>query len=447
MGLLGKSFTSKLKTITTLAVSRIVILKNQHKVRASYARSDVAQLLNLGNHDHALLRVEQWITELNMLDLFVMIENYCNFLREKAELLEKNKECPDELKEATSSLIFASSRCGEFPELRKIQEIFTSKFGKEFAEHAVELHTNNRVNSKMIQKLSPRRPAMEIRMKALKHIATEVGVTLHLEQDPILITANKLNVDRRQEELGTRKWGSVDDPRHKENTKDDPDKIIQDVDLSDRNEEKKRYKDTAAAAAEEALESESFGIEVSKHSNHRVALGKVNVHPMVSSSSKNGDEGISMSNHGFDLKELEGREIKKQFTCEESHLSQNPRDDTKTSGNTELVSKEHVEEHTNRRGNMLGELGSAKSFLIDNNDHNSSDVATAQEHLSEETAHTSYHAIRWNPQRSQADPAVNPVVRKPVMESTGRTYFQKEIHTHDEHVDRKMSMRTKSAQR
>jgi len=57
MGLLGKSFTSKFKSITLLAVSRIVILKNQHKARASYARSDVAQLLNLGYHDRALLRV------------------------------------------------------------------------------------------------------------------------------------------------------------------------------------------------------------------------------------------------------------------------------------------------------------------------------------------------------------------------------------------------------
>src|ERR1044072_6453129 len=57
MGLLGKSFTSKFITITTLAISRIAILMNQHKARASYARSDVAQLLNIGYQDRALLRV------------------------------------------------------------------------------------------------------------------------------------------------------------------------------------------------------------------------------------------------------------------------------------------------------------------------------------------------------------------------------------------------------
>lgn len=58
MGLLGKSFTSKFRSITTLAISRIAILMNQHKARASHARSDVAQFLNLGYQDRALLRVK-----------------------------------------------------------------------------------------------------------------------------------------------------------------------------------------------------------------------------------------------------------------------------------------------------------------------------------------------------------------------------------------------------
>ncbi|KAJ1443255.1 Vacuolar protein sorting-associated protein Ist1 [Sesbania bispinosa] len=445
MGLLRKSFTSNIKTITTLAVSRIAILKNQTKARASYARSDVAQLLKLGYHDHALLRVDQWIAEQNMLDVFVMIENYCNLLRERAEVLEMNKECPDELKEVTSSLIFASSRCGKFPELHKIQEILTSTFGKEFADHAVELRRNNRVNSKMIQKISPRRLAMEIKMEALKQIAMEIGVTLHLEQDPINV--DKLNVDRRQDELEARKCSNVDDLKHKENTKDDPQNIIQDKDLSDRNKERKRSKDTAAAALE-AMESKSFGIVVSKHSNHRVSLGKVHVHPMVSSSSKQEDEVISKGNHGTDLKELEGRETIKQLAMEkESHLSQSSRDDKSktTSGNAEVVSKEHMEEDTDRQGNMLGELGSHKSFLMDNNDHkNQPGAATANEHLSEERAHPSSHDIRWKPQRSHADPTVYPMVRRPVKETTDRTNFSKQTHMHHEHLDwKKMSVRTR----
>ncbi|MED6143069.1 hypothetical protein PIB30_003347 [Stylosanthes scabra] len=183
--------------MATLAVSRIAILKNHHKARASYAYSDTAQLLRLGYHDPALLRVEYWIKEQNILDVFVMVENYCNYLRQSAELLDKSRDFPNELKEATSSLIFASSRCGEFPELHKIQEILTSKLGKEFADQAIELHRNNGVNAKMIEKLSTRQLNVEIRMKALKQIAEEIGVTLHFEG-----------------EAKTKQGSSVNDPKH-----------------------------------------------------------------------------------------------------------------------------------------------------------------------------------------------------------------------------------------
>ncbi|MED6159511.1 hypothetical protein PIB30_043004 [Stylosanthes scabra] len=209
MGLLGKNLSSKIRNMATLAVSRIAILKNHHKARASYAYSDTAQLLRLGYHDHALLRVEHWINEQNILDVFVMVENYCNYLRQNAELLEKSRDFPNELKEATSSLIFASSRCGEFPELHKIHEILTSKLGKEFADQAIELHRNNGVNDKMIEKLSTRQPNTEIRMKALKQIAEEIGVTLHFKQEPMLTNVNKWHGEAK-----TKQGSSVNDPKH-----------------------------------------------------------------------------------------------------------------------------------------------------------------------------------------------------------------------------------------
>ena len=59
------------------------------------------------------------------------------------------RKCPDELKEAISSLIFAASKCGELPEMQKISRLFQSRFGKEFAARAVELRTNCGVNPKV----------------------------------------------------------------------------------------------------------------------------------------------------------------------------------------------------------------------------------------------------------------------------------------------------------
>lgn len=64
-----------------------------------------------------------------------------------------HRECPEELREAVSSLIFASSRSGEFPELLKIREMLTLRFGKEFAARAVELRNNCEVNPRVFKKL------------------------------------------------------------------------------------------------------------------------------------------------------------------------------------------------------------------------------------------------------------------------------------------------------
>lgn len=181
--LLGISFKiSKFKAIANLAISRVVVLKNQRQVRGSIARSDVVQLLDLGHHERALLRVEQVIKEQNMLDVFDMVEGYCLLAIERMNLIQQEKICPEELKEAISSLIFAASRCGEFPELQELRAIFTSRFGKEFAARAVELRNNCGVNTKMIQKLSTRMPSLEQRTEVLKEIAAENNIVLKIEE-------------------------------------------------------------------------------------------------------------------------------------------------------------------------------------------------------------------------------------------------------------------------
>lgn len=90
--LLGRNFkASKFKTLAKLAISRIGILKNQHQVRCTHARSDVIELLNLGHHEQALLRVEHLIREQNMVDAFTIMETYCNLLVEKVMLIQNNK--------------------------------------------------------------------------------------------------------------------------------------------------------------------------------------------------------------------------------------------------------------------------------------------------------------------------------------------------------------------
>lgn len=191
--LFKRSFrTSKFKATVNLAVSRLTVLRNQRQARCSVARSDVVQLLNHGQHERALLRVEHVVKEQNMLDVYMLIDGFCHLLIERVNLLEQEKDCPEELKEAIASLIYASTRCGDFPELQEIRAIFGSRFGREFVGRAVELRNNCGVNPKMIQKLSTRMPSLENRMRVLKEIASEVNIVLQLEEVDSETTEGKL---------------------------------------------------------------------------------------------------------------------------------------------------------------------------------------------------------------------------------------------------------------
>lgn len=197
--LLGRNTfkSSKLEPIVSLAISRLSIFKNQRQARCNIARSDVVQLLSLGHHERAFLRVEQVIKEQNRLEVFVMIEGYCHALKERVNLIEKQKVCPDELDEAISSLIYAATKCGGFPELQKIRAILTSWFGNEFAARAIELHNNSGSNRKIVQMLSTRQSSFEKKLKVLKDIASDNGISLENEERSLIITQAKLTVEMK----------------------------------------------------------------------------------------------------------------------------------------------------------------------------------------------------------------------------------------------------------
>ncbi|XP_010103795.2 uncharacterized protein LOC21392006 [Morus notabilis] len=182
--LLGKDFkTAKFKSLVELVSLRIAVWEKQHHLRCMQAQSDVVALLKLGHQESALLLVELVITEQNMLDAYSMIENFCNLLVERVVLIESKRECPDELKEAISSLIFAASKCGEMQDLEKISSMFVKRYGKEFASNAVVLCNNCGVSPKIVLKLSTHRPNTERKLTMLKEIAVANGIDLHHEGD------------------------------------------------------------------------------------------------------------------------------------------------------------------------------------------------------------------------------------------------------------------------
>ncbi|XP_028768204.1 uncharacterized protein LOC114725806 [Neltuma alba] len=192
--LFGRSFkATKFTPLVNLAIARLAVLKNQRQTRSKQALSDVLQLLQLGHHERALLRVEHVIKEQDMIDVYDKVEGYCSLLIERVHLIEQERECPEELKEAVAGLLYGASRCGEFPELQEIRAALTCRFGKEFTARAVELRNNCGVHPQMVQKLSTRKPSLERRLKALKEIAAQNSIVLQLEEVSSLSYEEQLN--------------------------------------------------------------------------------------------------------------------------------------------------------------------------------------------------------------------------------------------------------------
>lgn len=57
-----------------------------------------------------------------------------------------HRQCPADLKEGISSLIFAAPRCSDIPELLQIRSIFEKKYGKDFVSAATDLRPDCGVN-------------------------------------------------------------------------------------------------------------------------------------------------------------------------------------------------------------------------------------------------------------------------------------------------------------
>ncbi|KAI3415150.1 uncharacterized protein J3R85_015472 [Psidium guajava] len=197
------------KTAAKMTVARIKLLRNKRQAVVKQMRRDIALLLQSGQDGTARVRVhlvllryalvnalalgvallvldgscvfvdklvEHVLREQNILAANEFIELFCELIVARLQIIAKQRECPADLKEGISSLIFASPRCSEIPELAAIRKFFEKKYGKDFVSAAIELRPNCGVNRMLIDKLSVRTPSGETKLKVLKEIAKEYQI-------------------------------------------------------------------------------------------------------------------------------------------------------------------------------------------------------------------------------------------------------------------------------
>ncbi|KAL2321368.1 hypothetical protein Fmac_030337 [Flemingia macrophylla] len=175
--MLHRSFKpAKCKTALKLAVSRIKLLKNKREAQVKQLKKELAQLLQSGQDQTARIRVEHVVREEKTMAAYDLVEIYCELIAARLPMIESQKNCPIDLKEAVSSVIFATPRCSDIPELMDVKKHMTSKYGKEFVSAAVELRPDCGVNRMLVEKLSAKAPDGPTKIKILTAIAEEHNI-------------------------------------------------------------------------------------------------------------------------------------------------------------------------------------------------------------------------------------------------------------------------------
>ncbi|XP_072993605.1 uncharacterized protein [Typha latifolia] len=176
-GMLPKGFKAdKCKTSLKLGMARLKLMKNKKDIQVKQMRREVAQLLETGQDQTARIRVEHVIREEKMMSAYELIELYSELIVARLPIISSQKNCPIDLKEAICSVIFASARCSDIPELMDVRKHFSAKYGKEFMTAALEVRPDCGVSHMIIEKLSARAPDLETKFKILTAIAQEHNV-------------------------------------------------------------------------------------------------------------------------------------------------------------------------------------------------------------------------------------------------------------------------------
>lgn len=163
---------TKIKPALKMAIQRIEIHKNKKANYAKAQKREIAVLLKDEKEEKARIRVEGVIRDDFKVEAMEIISLMCELIHERIMYLSSESQCPDDLKEAVSTVIWAASRL-EVDELQTVKKQLSLKYGSSFTRSAEEGSYEARVNIRVVEKLTVKPPSMELVARYLGQIAKE----------------------------------------------------------------------------------------------------------------------------------------------------------------------------------------------------------------------------------------------------------------------------------
>ncbi|XP_052307309.1 uncharacterized protein LOC18110418 isoform X2 [Populus trichocarpa] len=161
------NFYTKCKTSVKITKTRLEALKKKKNSVIKYLKNDMADLIRTDHAYKAFCRAEGLLAEQNMIIYYNFIEQLCDCISGNLSLMNKQKECPEECKEAVQSLIYAAARFSEFPELRDLRSEFINRYGPPLEAL---------VNKEFVDMLKPKSITEEMKLQLMHDIALEFSI-------------------------------------------------------------------------------------------------------------------------------------------------------------------------------------------------------------------------------------------------------------------------------
>ncbi|KAB1218574.1 IST1-like protein [Morella rubra] len=166
-GILKSKFHNKCKSNIKLTKARLEAIRKKKNAVLKYLKNDIADLLKNALDINAYGRAEGLLIEQNRSTCYEFIEEYCGCIYSHLSVMQKQRDCPEECKEAVASLMYAAARFADLPELRDLRTTFTEKYG-----NSVESCTN----TELVERLRSNPPTKEMKLQLLKDIAQESNI-------------------------------------------------------------------------------------------------------------------------------------------------------------------------------------------------------------------------------------------------------------------------------
>eukprot|EP01061_Rhynchopus_euleeides_P022458 TRINITY_DN3659_c0_g1_i1.p2 TRINITY_DN3659_c0_g1~~TRINITY_DN3659_c0_g1_i1.p2 ORF type:complete len:270 (+),score=89.52 TRINITY_DN3659_c0_g1_i1:287-1096(+) len=162
----------KFKAALKMAASRIRMQQNKKHNSVTNQRREIAQLMANSKYESARIKVEQVMRDEYYVEAIEMVALFCDLMNSRQMLFIECAQCPPDLKEAVSTIVWACPRTEGITELTNLRHQVCLKLGREFVETATN-NTERAVNQKVYEKLSVMVPEPHRCLEYMKGIADE----------------------------------------------------------------------------------------------------------------------------------------------------------------------------------------------------------------------------------------------------------------------------------